>query len=405
MSRANEIYYLERQIERELKKVRESTDVNKDTLLRYYSHSVAEGLSLARILRRLVHCRDLSGMLGIRFEDATKEDIVRIVASIERKKFSVWTKLGYKKMLKQFYKWLRGTDEAPPEVRWIRCGKNPPLTLLKKDLLTVDEVNSIVEQADNIQYKALFSVLFDSGRRFGEILGLRVCDVEFDTIGAKLRVDGKIGKDIARIGASAPRLAIWIDNHPDKNKPESPLWIAVKGDRVTQLGYTTVMKKLKKAARKAGIRKRVWPYLFRHSRITSASTKLTYSQMCHVFGWKQGSDMPQFYVHLADDERDEAFLKMNGMNIINNRHSETTVYAPKVCPRCRKNNSPDAKYCNGCGLAFDLKYAVEVDQRKEDIKERIDKLSTELSKSPEVVDKLLNALALLRREEGNDKDN
>jgi len=395
MSRANEIYYLDRQVERELERVRESSDPNKDTMLRFYNHSVAEGLSIARILGRLRSTVHLSGMLGMKFEEATKEDLVNLVAKIEQKKLSPWTKKDYKKMLKLLYKWLRGTDESPPEVKWIKCAKNIPSTLLKKDLLTVEEANAIVENADDIQFKALFSMFYDSGRRLGEILGLRVGDVEFDSLGAKLRVDGKVGKDIARICASSPRLAVWRENHPDKNNPEAPLWVAMKGEVVKQLGYPTVLKKLKKAARKAGIKKRVWPYLFRHSRITSACTKLSYSQMCQVFGWKQGSDMPQFYVHLSGDDRDEAFLKMNGLESISNARSENTAYVPQVCPRCKRTNSPDAKYCNGCGLALEVRFALELDQRKEDIKEKIDTLAEKLAKSPEVVDALLRALDIL----------
>lgn len=117
--------------------------------------------------------------------------------------------------------------------------------------------------------------------------------------------------------------------------------------------------------------------------------------MCHVFGWKQGSNMPQFYVHLAGDDRDEAFLKMNGMQSANST-SETGNYAPQSCSRCRRANSPDSKFCNGCGLAFDLKCAVESDQAKDQMKDKIESLSSELAKSPEIVDKLLAALALVK---------
>jgi len=396
VSRANEIYNLEKDIETELRKIRVSSDVNKETLVRFYEQSLAEGLSLARIRKRLVTARCLSQLLGARFEDATKEDLVRLVAKIEQKKASPWTKVDYKKMLKVLYKWLRGSEVAPPEVKWIKCSKNVPSKIMKKDLLTGEEANAIVEKANDIQDKALFSVMFDSGRRLGEILGLRIMDVEFDALGAKLRVEGKVGEDIVRICGSQPRLSLWLDNHPDRSNPDSPIWVTTQEEKVRQMSYSCARNRLAQAVERAGIRKRVWFYLFRHSRITAASTKLTYSEMCHVFGWKQGSDMPQFYVHLSGDDRDEAFLKMNGLESMNDGHSET-VYVPIICPRCKRNNSPDSKYCNACGLAFDLKYATELDQRKEDMKEKIDTLSDELAKSPEIVDRLVEALTLLKQ--------
>ncbi len=395
MSRADEIYNYTRQIETMMDTIRNSSDLNKDLLLRYYRQSVAEGLSKGRIYKRICTLRILSKMFWKRFDSATKEDIVQLIAKIEQKKVGTWTKLDYKKILKRFYKWLKDTETPPIEVRWIKCGNNVPSKLMKKDLLTGEEANLIITHADHIQDKALFSVLFDSGRRLGEILGLRIGDVEFDALGAKLRVEGKVGGDIARIGASQPRLALWIDNHPERDNPESPLWVTVRGDKVKQMSEASALNRLKDAAKRAGIKKRVWLYLFRHSRITPASTKLTYSEMCHVFGWSQGSRMPMFYIHLAGDDRDRAFLKLNGMEPSGNNGSEITAYVPQICPRCRTSNSPDSKFCNSCGLAFDLKYAVEADQKDDNIKDKINSLSTELAKSPEIIDKLLDALALL----------
>jgi integrase len=398
MSRAREVYRLERAIETEVKRIAKSGDPNKESMLRYYEHSIAEGLSHARIFKRLGTVRRLSSMLGKRFEEADKSDIVKLVAAIEQKNISQWTKHDYKVILKQFYTWLRGRDrsERPPEVKWIRASNNIHNNILKNDLLTPDDVDALIECADNIQEKAFFSVLFDSGRRVGEILGLRIGDVEFDSLGARLRVEGKVGPDIIRICSSQPRLATWLDNHPDRRNPQSPLWVVTRNGVIRQMPYDSIRYRLRKATERAGLQKPIWLYLFRHSRITPASTKLTYSQMCHVFGWKQGSDMPQFYVHLAGDERDEAFLKMNGMES-NNACSDNTAYVPLICPRCKRNNSPDARYCNGCGLAFDLKYAVELDQRKEDIKEKIDRLSDVLARSPEIVDALLEAISLLTK--------
>jgi len=397
MSRANGLYNYERELAVELDSVRASSDPNRDTILRYHNQCVADGLSLARIVKKIGTVRRLSRMLAKRFEDANKEDIVRIVAQIEQKNISVWTKHDYKSTLKQFYRWLKGNEmgETPSEVRWIRSRIHAPSKLLSRNLLTPEEINRIVESADSIQEKALFAAYYDSGRRPGEILGLRVGDVEFDRLGAKLRVDGKVGVDIVRICGSAPRLALWLDNHPAKCEPSAPLWIVCRGGRLRQMTYGSMRYRLKIAAKRAGLNKRVWTYLFRHSRITPASTKLSYSEMCHVFGWKQGSDMPQFYVHLSGEDRDNAFLKMNGMPVQANGNENNGTYPPVVCPRCKRTNSPDAKYCNGCGLALDVQFALNADQRKASIREQVDRLSEELAKSPEIADILLKALTAL----------
>lgn len=401
MSRANEIYGLEQCVKKELEKI--ERDLNKEILLNYYAQSVADGLSLARIRKRLFTMRRMSGFLGKRFEIATKEDIVRLVATIEQQHWSPWGKRDYKIILKQFYRWLRNCEpgETPQEVRWIKANIKVPSRITRKDLLVPEEVNHLIECAADIQTKAFLSVLFDSGRRLGEIFGLRICDIHFDTIGARLAVDGKTGPDMARIGASTPRLALWLDNHPDRNNPQAPLWVVTGRDgKRKQMPYATMRKRLKDTVKKAGINKRVWLYLFRHSRYAPAIHRLTDEEQNLVYGWKPGSKAKQAYIHLADEDLDQAFLKLNGMQSPSPR-SEEKPYVVVACPRCKTNNSPDSKYCNGCGLAFDLSYAVGLDQRKEGLREKMDKLSTELAKSPEILDKLMEALTLLRKDDEN----
>ena len=66
------------------------------------------------------------------FEEATKDDIVELIAKIERRNYAEWTKHDYKVILRKFYKWLRGTDDYPPEVRWIKVKYSIPSRLRKK---------------------------------------------------------------------------------------------------------------------------------------------------------------------------------------------------------------------------------------------------------------------------------
>lgn len=400
MNRANEIFGFEKIIKREIKKIKNSNGLNKETLLRYYEQSVAEGLSLGRVCKRISKMRMLSDMFGKKFEDSTKEDIVTLVRMIEEKNVSPWTKSDYKKILKKFYKWFKGDDEFyPPEVRWIKCGKKFPSKLMSKDLLTPEEGNSLKENASDVQDKALYSVLSDSGRRFGEIFGIGIEDVDFDSIGAVLRVDGKVGEDRARIGEkSAADLKKWLDRyHPNKNNPKSPVWVVVKNGQVKQMPYNYANNRLKQAAKRAGIKKKVWFKLFRHSRVTPAADHLTEEQFNQVFGWQPGSDARKYYLHLSGKQRDNAFLKMNGIETINNGHSQSSNGVQvKQCSKCKKSNSHDAKYCNECGLDFDLKFAMEMDQKKDALKEKIEMFLTKLEKSPETVDKFMKAVDMVK---------
>ncbi len=393
MSGANEIYNYERRLARELAKIKEDP-FNAEILLKYYRSRVAEGLSLARIIKCLSTLRQISKTLSKPFEEVTKEDIVDLIAKVEERNVSPWTKHDYKAVLKRFYKWLRDSDNYPPEVRWIKLSRNIPNKLQKKDLLTVEEIEKIADCTTNIRDRAFIWVYFESMRRLGEILSLKISDVEFDDLGARLRVHGKVGVDNARIITSAPILASWLNIHPLKDNPDAPVWVALnrKGE-YRQITYDSIRFMLRDCAKRAGIKKRVWPYLIRHSRITPASKVLSYSLLCSTAGWKQGSKMPSVYIHLAGEDVDEAQCILNGITKVEKKEEQLK---PKVCKRCDTKNSPDSKFCNKCGFPLDYETVVKMDE----VRAKADRLISELVKNPKVLDALLEGVEKLKNLSG-----
>jgi len=254
-------------------------------------------------------------MLGIHFEIATKDDLVRLVAQVEqRQDFSAWTKRDYKIGLKTFYQWLYGCERGqhPALVKWIRAGSNIPNSLKKSDMLTSEEIVRLANATTNLRDKALILVLAESGRRLGEILTLRIGDIEFDKMGVRLAVDGKMGQDYSRVISSSIHLAAWLRLHPASNNPQAPLWTRLQSEQIQQMSYASARAMLQDCIKRVGITKRVWFYLFRHSRGTYASTKLNSQQLCALMGWKQGSKMPSVYIHLAAEDIDEAQAILNG---------------------------------------------------------------------------------------------
>lgn len=315
MSRANLIYNFERKIENELKSIK-SDVANRDLIIGYHLQRVADGISLARQHKCLCTLKQLSRMLGKNFKKATKEDLINVVAKIEqRQDFSAWTKRDYKLVLKLYYQWLYGCEkgEYPSSVKWIRAGYHIPTALKKSDLLTDSEIKKLVCATNNVRDKALIMVLAESGRRLGEILTLRIGDIEFDRLGARFLVEGKMGQDYARVIRSARQLAGWLAQHPARSNPQAPVWVRLDTKEPTQMSYANARAMLHGCIKSAGLSKRVWFYLFRHTRGTYASTRLTSPQLCALMGWKQGSKMPAVYVHLAAEDVDRAQAILNGI--------------------------------------------------------------------------------------------
>jgi len=388
MRRADEIYTYKRQIENLLERIRQDPH-NSKNLQRYYNARVADGISNARIHKCLCTLRLISETLAKPFEEATKEDLVKLIAHFETKPLAPWTKRDYRVIIKHFYKWLRNWEDGmPPEVRWIKKTTNAEnkRPILPKDLLTQEEKTGLVRAARNPRDSALLEVLLESGRRLGEILTLHIRDVEFDEVGAKLSIHGKVGDDFARIISSAPALRNWFENHPMKDDPESPLWIGVIGGKNRQIVYDTARSILLHIAKRAGIKKRIHFYLFRHTRVDETQGILTEAQQCMMFGWKFGSRMPATYMKRYGKHIDNAQAIMNGVTL---PQVKTVVTKPKECIRCRTENSPLSKFCYKCGESLEIKFGVEVEDRKK----KIERLLDGLLKDPQELENLRNYLA------------
>lgn len=390
MSRAVEIYPLKRNIELALEKIRKDPH-NADILTKYHIARVAEGISPARIHKCLVTLRLMSETLGMPFEKATKDDIVRLVVKLEGGDIVDWTKRDYRVILKHFFKWMKNWEDGfPPEVRWLKktTGVENKRPILAKDLLTAEEKTALVSATQNSRDKALLEVFFESGRRMGEILTLHIGDIEFDEIGAKLSIHGKVGNDFTRIISSAPTLRNWVESHPLKHKPDAALWIGLGGkNKNKQISYAAARYVLSKIAKAAGITKRIHFYLFRHTRVDESLGKLTEAQQCMMFGWKFGSRMPATYMKRYGKHIDDAQAIMNGIEAVPRKTMQ--IQKPKICMRCKTENSAFSKFCTKCNESLDIQFGVEAEDRESKIRN----LLSALLSDPQELEKLREFLA------------
>lgn len=140
---------------------------------------------------------------------------------------------------------------------------------------------------------------------------------------------------------------------------------------------------VKKIAKKAGIKKRVHPHLFRHSRATHLAPHLSEALLKQHMGWAQSSDMAATYIHLSGQELDKALQKLNGIKV--EEKVEESKLKLITCVRCKTQNSATSRFCTSCGFCFDVKSSMEVDEAKN----KIDQLFNSLVKNPEKLEVLL----------------
>jgi len=337
---------------------------NKTQIFKFLERIKAEGLSLARQVSYVQWMTTIAVALpaGMTFQETTKLDVEHLLADFNGRDWSDSTKENYHEAVKKFWRWLRGLPQGkdPEETEWVKVGGAKGRRLVPEELLTSEEAKDLMEVAEHPRDKGYVAVSDESGARPEEILSARVRNVQFDGYGAVLIVNGKTGSRRIRLVRSAPLLARWLDNHPNQNDPNAPLWVNIGTTRHGgAFDYNAARKLLKELGRKAGIKKRIYPYLFRHSTATHLANLLTEAQMCQYFGWKQGSRMPSFYVHLSGRDVDNKMLELYGLK----PKDDGLKGEIQICQRCQLNNSPVSKFCNRCGSALNVKVALETDDR------------------------------------------
>jgi integrase/recombinase XerD len=307
-----------------------------------------------KYVRILVLCAERY-LNGRTFSSLTREDMIELISRIGRSTLSEWSKHDYRVILKTFLTWAGKEDE----VKWIKATKP---RMLPNEILSEQEISELIDHAQNLRDKAFIACLYEGGFRISELGGLRMKDVEFDRYGAIAMVAGKTGMRRVRLIWSVPYLAQWLEAHPQRDDRTALIWVKMNGE---PLMYQAIRKQLQKIAKRAGIKKKVNPHNFRHSRSTHLASRLTESQMEEYLGWAQGSRMPSIYVHMSGRDLDGDLLKMYGLE---DRHDDEPLKLKmQECPHCRTVNTAGARICINCRKPLEVGEAMDRDKEMEEL--------------------------------------
>ena len=372
-----------RRLESALKHLENSKDIsenNKKLITKFIQQLSAEGIKKTRQVKYIYYLMRLSRTLNKNFDKATKEDIIKLVNDLENgyslwikrkeKPLSEWAKHDFRVTLKRFYKWLReqegeeyGRGEYPKEVKWFTVSMKRERKILPRQMLGESDLEKLLEKTTNSRDRCFCYLLYESGCRIGELLDLRLKDVERDQFGARITVRGKTGERIVRIIDAVPAINIWLKEHPTSDDDESYVFCGINGvQRGKPLDDSYFRILLHKLGKEAKIKKPVNPHHFRHSAATRYANKLTEAQLCEYLGWVQGSQEARTYVHLSGRDLDDAILTMHGKK---KAITEEIKIEPKICPQCKTVNDHLANLCQVCGLGLDKKSIIEYDEQKE----------------------------------------
>ncbi len=376
MKPEKDIHEHDRRYKSTLQHLKESgiSEQNKTLITEYDRTCTLERLGVPRRIK-LIGCLAIfaKDYLKRDYDKATKEQLKDAVLKLEeRKDLSVWTRHSYKSILKQFYRWLTFGDdyrkrvEQPEIVGWLRAGvsEREKPRVKASEILTEHEIEKLIGAAEHPRDKAFISMLYELGARIGEIGKLSIKDISRDKYSFILELSGKTGHRTPRIVSSDPYLSAWLNIHPFKSSPDAPLWIMLgernKQERMRYGAFRALIQRLKGRAK---LRKRIYPHLFRHTRVTHLllHKQINESQAKVYFGWVPSSTMLSEYSHLVSKDVNDMMLEMHGIKTPENEQHEPKV---KQCPRCQDLNPKDHLFCKKCGGVLDVKTAVELDEKR-----------------------------------------
>ena len=380
-----DIYGHKKKLERYNRRIKEEPDFEEETkkeILRFLDYCSATGLSIQRMNFYLDRLFPIAKRLKKPFKEASRADLEALVAWVERNEnWSSETKNIYRVTLKKFYKWLEGNGtEYPEKIAWIRMNNGRKKGMLPEELLDHEDINKMLDAAENPRDKAFISTLTESGCRITEIASLCIKNIGFDEYGATILVDGKTGMRKVRLIQSVHHLSYWLENHPHKDDPNAFVWVTLTGKNKgkSNMNYPAIRRQIQKIAKKAGIKKRVNLHGFRHARATElAKMGLSGAQMAGYLGWTQSTKMAGTYIHLAGKDVDDALLKAYGIKKKDDENGKIK------CPRCFKLHNITARFCEGCGMPLNMRAAVELEDKRAEFEKKIEPIM-ELLKDKEV---------------------
>lgn len=348
---------------------------NKRTLRTYLEALTSENLTLPRIAKSIRYLLDAGAFLGSRsFSEAEEGDLRRLMAQVNQRDWMAWTKTDYGKVLKRFYKWHEGEgEEYPKKIRWLKP-RVKRSEEIEPDILGEDEILAILKAATTDQHRALVMVLFESGARVSELVGMSIGSVAFDGNLCRVSIKkGKTGGRVVPLVRSVPYLTKWINGHPFKGDERAPLWLAFGTvNHLGRLSGHSALVLVKELGKRAGIKKRMYCHLFRHSSATLMARSLTEAEMKKFYGWEAGSTSPARYVHLSARSVEESVLRANG--ILKDDKKRESMLVERICSRCATANGAEAVLCTRCSSPLTIEAALKAEEKRKQMEERLGKL-------------------------------
>jgi len=380
-----------------LKKIQSSKGLeeNKKLVLDYYHEKLASDSNLGSLVNYLKILSRLVDFSGKPFKELPKQELIDFFINLKpcgvylpTKKgrflnqvaeYSPQTLIRMKANVKVFWKWMFQGDSSSPRddagvplaVSWIKTCYRGVKSRHEKEVLSRDEAQNMIKVSKNIRTKALIAILFESGMRAGELLGMKNSQLVFHDDFCEFVCDGKTGKRPVILVKSYPFLSQWLDYAETRRKDipakyKDIVWLNMMNfghTGITPLSRDGLRNLLKYAGERAGIKKRVWTHGFRHSSATDfAKQGYNETELRLKYGWTATSNIPSNYTHYKHDELKNKILRHSGKSV-SEPEPDGNILKLKECPFCGSESPFDSSFCGKCSKPLDVKMVKEAEKQ------------------------------------------
>lgn len=191
----------------------------------------------------------------------------------------------------------------------------PKLPKRLVEVLSRDEIRRMEETARTERDKLIIRLLADAGLRVDELLGLRVGDLVQQGRTTFLHVRGKGSKDrMVPIPRLYRRLRIYAERSRARDSTSARIFLSHRKNangEYQPLTRSGLLQMIKNTAEEAGIEKRVYPHLLRHSFATwQLASGMNPIQLAQIMGHSSLSMIQEVYSHLSPNDAYNALVKM-----------------------------------------------------------------------------------------------
>ncbi|QNK78154.1 site-specific tyrosine recombinase/integron integrase [Winogradskyella undariae] len=162
------------------------------------------------------------------------------------------------------------------------------------EVLSKEEIVKIINHTNNLKHKCIVGLLYSSGLRRSELLNLNITDIDSKRMVIKIN-NAKGNKD--RISLLSPVILKDLQQYYKEYRPKVYLFEGIKGGKYSA---TSVLTIISKAAKKAGIVKKVSPHMLRHSFATHLLENGTDIRHIQLLLGHNSTKTTEIYTHVAN---------------------------------------------------------------------------------------------------------